>query len=320
LINYTAIFKNTKFILALVLAFIVIFVGFEAYSNQFITKRLKSIFTSVEASSRLQDIRLEEDTIIVELEGKHFEVKVISQLNGGWEVEYFIDGNTIQASDTNDNLKLNFDDPVLKNVEAYMTKRNDQLLFALDIYREPWYFGYNDGKLMYQNPYGNFDTIIAPDKYGFEGRERLGSARGYIWSRTIPVALNKPLTGYGPDTFALVFPQNDYIGKYNAYNTNNMVVDKPHNLFLQIAINSGLITLSAYLFFYVILGKRLIGTWIKQSRSFNTVYLSAFAISIFSYFIAGFFNDSVVHVSPVFWVFLGLALQLLKTDPQESIK
>jgi len=199
-----------------------------------------------------------------------------------------------------------------------MIKRNESLLFTLELYGEPWYFDYENNKLMYKNPYGNYDNIITADQLGFEGRERLGSGRGYIWSRSIPLVLEKPLLGYGPDTFALVFPQNDYIGKYNTYNTNNMVVDKPHNLFLQIAINSGLLALCAYLFFYLILGKRLFSSWIQHKNHFESVFLSGFPIAIASYFIAAFFNDSAVHVSPVFWVFLGVALSVLK--PSSNMK
>ena len=55
------------------------------------------------------------------------------------------------------------------------------------------------------------------------------------------------LIGQGPDTFFAEFPQGDLLGKLYAYGTTQMVVDKPHNLYLQIGINEGGIALLAFL-------------------------------------------------------------------------
>jgi len=41
--------------------------------------------------------------------------------------------------------------------------------------------------------------------------------RGYIWSRSLPLLRNTILVGYGPDTFAMNFPQHDIAGKVKAY-------------------------------------------------------------------------------------------------------
>ncbi|MBR2008488.1 MAG: O-antigen ligase family protein, partial [Peptococcaceae bacterium] len=46
---------------------------------------------------------------------------------------------------------------------------------------------------------------------GFEGKERLGSARGYIWSRSLPMLFDHMLIGTGPDTYFAEFPQGDYL-------------------------------------------------------------------------------------------------------------
>ena len=89
--------------------------------------------------------------------------------------------------------------------------------------------------------------IEEPETFGFAGKEKLGSARGYIWSRSIPLLKDNLILGKGPDTFVFEFPQNDLIGKYYAYDTPNMTVDKPHDLYLQIALNNGLIALIAFL-------------------------------------------------------------------------
>ena len=54
----------------------------------------------------------------------------------------------------------------------------------------------------------------------------------------------------GADTFAMYFPQADYAGKYNIgyfSDTRNVIVDKPHNMYLGIAVNTGVISLIAVL-------------------------------------------------------------------------
>lgn len=53
--------------------------------------------------------------------------------------------------------------------------------------------------------------------------------------------------GRGPDTFFAEFPQGDLLGKLYAYDSAQTIVDKPHNLYLQIGISEGGIALAAFL-------------------------------------------------------------------------
>lgn len=148
-----------------------------------------------------------------------------------------------------------------------------------------------------------------PETIGFRGKEKLGSARGYIWSRTLPLIKERWWIGYGPDTFAFEFPQNDLLGKWYAYDTPNITVDKPHNLYLQIAINQGLIALAAFLI--------LVGSYIAQSiklyalkKNYGTLSIIGIALllAIVGYLGAGIFNDSIVSVAPIFWILLGTGM------------
>ena len=64
----------------------------------------------------------------------------------------------------------------------------------------------------------------------FHGLEYLGSGRLYIWSRILPMLKHDILKGSGPDTFAEVFPQNDYAGKMiYAESTVDLVLKLIHN-------------------------------------------------------------------------------------------
>ncbi len=153
---------------------------------------------------------------------------------------------------------------------------------------------------------------VNAEAIGFEGKEKLGSSRGYIWSRTIPLLKNCIVTGYGPDTFAYEFPQNDYLAKSYAYAEGFYItVDKPHNLYLQIFFSNGLIALIAFLVicvFYLVDCVRLYALK-KQYRS-EQYYGISVMLGIVGYLAAGLFNDSVVAVAPVFWILLGTGAAL----------
>lgn len=157
--------------------------------------------------------------------------------------------------------------------------------------------------------------------WGFEGKEKLGSARGYIWSRSIPMLKETMFIGYGPDTFAMEFPQNDYLAKWWAYDTPNMVVDKPHNLYLQIAINQGVVALIAFITvvgLYIIDSMRLY--LCKTYYEARQVVGIATMLGVVGYLGAGIFNDSVVSVAPIFWILLGVGVAINYINANEDLE
>lgn len=144
---------------------------------------------------------------------------------------------------------------------------------------------------------------------GFEGKEKLGSARGYIWSRSLPMLFDHMLIGTGSDTYFAEFPQGDYLAKLYAYDTAQMLVDKPHNLYLQIGIQQGGISLIAFL---VLLGAYLAESFrlyaLRKDYSTQDITGAALTLAIIGYLGAGFFNDSIVSVAPIFWALLGVGI------------
>lgn len=156
---------------------------------------------------------------------------------------------------------------------------------------------------------GNPADIDHPETVGFKDKETFASSRGFIWSRSIPLLKDTVLFGYGPDTFAYHFPQNDFMGKIKAFNTPYIIVDKPHNMYLQIGLNSGLISLLAFLVFaawYIIGSIKLY----FNSKSDNIYVLSGVSclIAVIGFLTSSLANDSVVSVSPVFWILLGIGI------------
>ena len=148
----------------------------------------------------------------------------------------------------------NFKNISFKSVNLILNQL-ELMAFLLNVDNQPIFMFAlkNDNSIHIINTNSKKDVDIEfPETFGFKGKEKLGSMRGYIWSRSIPMLKNNLILGSGPDTFAFRFPQNDLIGLYYAYDTPNTIVDKPHNLYLQIALNDGVIALLAFLAIMII--------------------------------------------------------------------
>ena len=154
------------------------------------------------------------------------------------------------------------------------------------------------------------EPIEAPRFTFLDGKETFASNRGYIWSRTIPILKDTFFVGYGPDNFIMVFPHEDYVGRFNVGSSGmNIIVDKPHNLYLQTAVNTGVLSLISLLFFWGIYLVNSMKIYLKGNLNSYTEYMgAAIFLSITAYLVAGMFNDSIVAVAPLFWILLGMGI------------
>lgn len=240
---------------------------------------------------------------------------------------------------------------------AYRVTRQEKEVI-LSWYQYSFYFSTENGKLTYvPKPYTYWTEVKPAPHIGFEGHERFATNRGWIWSRTLPMLGKSLFVGYGPDTFATFFPQDDIAWKINLYGASNIVVDKPHNWYLQTAVNTGVVSLGlllwllaafavdalrmrfrrpvrsmAALFGGTISGDPMVTLADANGRSIastagdgpTAVFVGGTAASgrmrllagilcgVAGYAIAGFFNDSVVSVAPVFWTVFGIGAGLLR--------
>ena len=225
------------------------------------------------------------------------------------EIEY---GETVKFPGRFDGLNIR----LMNSLEGSYIRDTISLYFNEDSRNNLFFMLENEKRItmIHYRTIERFDPVNA-DHIGFEGKEKLGSSRGYIWSRTFPLLKDCLLTGYGADTFTYVFPQNDVLAKYYSYEQFNqgfyVTVDKPHNLYLQIFYGNGLIALLAFLVicvFYLVDCFRLYA--LRREYRAEQIMGAAVMLGIVGYLAAGMFNDSVVHVAPVFWVLLGTGAAL----------
>ena len=131
------------------------------------------------------------------------------------------------------------------------------------------------------------------------------------------------------------------------YGAANIVVDKPHNWFLQTAVNTGIVSLLLLLWFLA--GILLDGLRLRFGRSVKgmealfgdpvagsimgtgsmsddqetfarNVLLTGIFCGVVGYALAGVFNDSVVSVAPVFWTVMGLGIGMLRFSTRAAAR
>jgi O-antigen ligase len=153
----------------------------------------------------------------------------------------------------------------------------------------------------------------------FDLQEGTGSAtRLFVWQKALPLVLERPWFGYGPDTHEKVYSafNTEYCRRFKTW----VIIDRAHNNYIDMAIAQGLAGVAVYLgvvIWFLVLLRRAI----RRESSFGE---KALLCSIFSaycgYLVNDFFSFSVVSVSPTFWSLMGLtiSLQRLRDTALES--
>lgn len=204
-----------------------------------------------------------------------------------------------------------FDDKRFENCSIFGMRSNgyDMLLFTDNNYEMDWTFVIEENSISYINASAAITTINTAEAGLFKNYPHFGSGRGYIWSRSIPLMKDCLLFGKGADTFTIAFPQYDYVGKYNAgfYSMEkNIIVDKPHNMYLNMFITTGGISFIAFMGILILY-------FVECFKIYRRVEYDEFIsycgfgifIGIIGFAVAGLVNDSSVSVMPMFYGLLG---------------
>lgn len=166
-----------------------------------------------------------------------------------------------------------------------------------------------EGTYYYETEWGKTDSLVEIPAADFHGYEYLGSGRLYIWSRVLPMLKDYIFLGSGPDTFAEVYPQNDYIGKAVYAENPGRIMEGAHNDYLMRWVQTGFLSLAALLVFYGIFLKKCFAYYRKcpldtmgQRLGFGCF------LGCVGYLVCSFFSDGMLYTTPVFFVFAGIAL------------
>ena len=144
------------------------------------------------------------------------------------------------------------------------------------------------------------------------------TGRGYIWRNTLPLLKHTIVFGHGAGTFEMYFKQFDYVGLLNSQGNVDLLIDKPHSLYLQIACNQGVICLLAVVIIVVTIVLRNIFGFIVKNKYDENVRKTNYykdshiefifsIILIVSFMIFELITDSNISVNPVFVVIAGMS-------------
>ena len=308
------ILAQWKFVIPGIVVLAIVFFVFDASIGYNYTNSIKTAFKALTQSQTSEPAVTEVDTLDDEI--------VIHYLNNPLHISYTRDGDSfsIQILDddgnkipvTQEEVNIVLQDERFTGVTITPVTFSEQYGIQVVIGGHTWYFtneaSEGDTSYYFYTPYGKWDKVNNPEV--FEMNEDMFSRRGYIWARTIPLLKENIFIGSGPDTYTIEFPQDDYIGLEN-YGYKGSIVTKPHNMFLQIGVQTGVISLIAFLAFYIMYFVQSIRIYIKGK--FDT-YASQLGVGIFlasiGYMIAGITNDSTITVAPIFWILMGVGFSM----------
>ena len=302
--------KRLYITIPVVLVLVIGFSVLNAKTNNYITSRISNMFTNTKTNDAITDMETNQSNISLTYKGNKMTLQyVINGNNSNPFIPQDKDGNNIACS---------YDQA--SNTYVLTDERFNGISFGVadttgaDFYIQEsgikWTFTnqVGDNQYYYINAMNRPDKMINAPSALFTNHEAFASNRGYIWSRTIPLMKKYILLGSGSDTFVLDFPQQDYLKKIQrGYATS--IITKPHSLYLQMAVQTGLFSLIAFLVFYGMYFVSSIRLYIRGR--FNSYYAKigiAIFIGTFTYMITGLTNDSSITTAPTFWVLIGMGI------------
>lgn len=319
-----AILQHWKSVLVVITISTAILIGVNSANNNVIFQKFSTLFTERNETINypLNNIFTYKDKAVIDHDDFYMEIHNGAKNPAAPFSFYDKNGDLIEYKRVDKVYRFARNGELLekyKNVFFKFSKYKDNPVAKMTIDGVKWNLCYANDTFSYINPYGKIEQLVEVPAIGFKGKERYGTERGYIWSRSLPLLKKYWLFGSGPDTFATVFPQNDYVGKYNAYGTQNMIVDKPHNFLLDYAINTGVLSLLVLLIFwgiYIIWSFKL---YFKSNfQSFYAKIGMAAFPAVIGYLVSGLFNDTNTNITPVFWVVLGIGFAANLQYSQET--
>jgi O-antigen ligase len=318
------ILKNKKTIAIVLASFLLVIIPISLLTKQAIISRVDNTFNDLSnlldnyrnnsfdnrTDLSLQDLKLTDNEVQIKTKWESLTVRLLEGLSFNFLNEnnkilttYYVDKSqgkiAIRESEYKDYVIYmgNFNN--INNV-LIINRTGIELAFKIE-----------DNKIKLMNMQGKVLNPNEPETWGFKGAETFASGRGYIWSRTIPLLKNALFLGYGADTFIFYYPQGDFFAKLKVYNEMWSYIDKPHNLFLQIALSSGVLSLIVIVVMFLIYFISSVRLYYNcEIDDEEKIYGLACFLGVCGYIMTGFFNDSIVGVAPVFWIVFGTGISM----------
>lgn len=315
------IIKAWKYIVPAVLVAAVIFAVFISKNDLIIEKFVRLFQAPDVTEDAISEIVTGDEDVAITYLGEEFHVSYESTDEG--YVNIYItdsDGQNIECTFDEASYTYVVADERFPGFSVQAVNLENAVALGVNADNITWYFKKgDDGTYYYYNVYGRWDKINNAPRVAVNFLERVFEERGTIWSKTIPMLKDSLLFGTGADTYALTYPQDDYVDK--TYDGAMTGLDlKPHCFYLQVATQSGMVALIAVLVFYIWYFITSMRLYRKATYQNGLEIIGAgVLLATFTYMIVSVLNDSTVSVAPIYWVLMGIGIsvnELVKRNNQ----
>ena len=145
----------------------------------------------------------------------------------------------------------------------------------------------------------------------------LMGTRFSAWKITVNAIKEKPLFGWGPENFYIGFEK--YFDPTLPPSLQRLWWDRPHNVFLEIFINSGVFALIFYIAFWLILLWQLQRFKRKQDDSKHAYLAHGLQVMFIGYLVALFFNFDNFSTHLISFFFVGYSFYLISETEEKII-
>lgn len=314
---HRAVWRRILFVIPVCIALFFAGKSYFKHINLDPVQYVKNAMTLQKTEYSLEDIRFSEQDVTIEY--NHAELHVMYAANELGAVLICHDKNgTMLEYNVREDQYIEMLDPTFSGILFRFQEGNEfyPWLVSIHIRGCAIYFTQTEDGYQYINNTGKFAEPAKAPAVLFDGYESFASSRGYLWSRTIPLLRHSLLLGTGADTFSIVFPHNDLPGRVNAgYYT--ALVTKPHNMYLQIGVQHGVLALLCLLAVCVIYLAQSFPLYWHAKFSDEFSWLGAgIMLGIIGYLVAGLSNDSCIATAPVFWILLGMGFSVNRINKE----
>lgn len=219
--------------------------------------------------------------------------------------EFDMDNNLVFKDSNDEIIDVTIDGNIIYFPENYHNitagMENDSLWFNLG-YKGKIYFKINNEIFYPRLVDGSIVRDISGS--GYIGKfDNLFTGRGYIWRSSLNILKNTIIFGHGAGTYEMYFKQFDYVGLLNSQGNVDLIIDKPHNWYIQMACNQGWLAMIAEVCIIVVVLVYALKNIIIL-KDIGNITIPA-VIGIFVFCVFEMLTDSNITVNSVMWVVLG---------------
>ena len=325
------IFKNWIIPVAGIAIILIAFIGINALNGNILLNRMKSMFTLEKETYALNSIVTNDDNVAI----TYNNITVCFSVTGDEKKPFKLTdkkGNTINYKKTDRAEYTEYAVDLADYPIQFGISESDTFAgFFVTINNRNWFFTnqmVEEDDTYYVRGMGyslcKLKNHPANTKF-FGERYHFANMRGYIWDQTLPLLKKYFWLGSGPDTFTIAFPNDDFVGLYNSGHDGE-IISHPHCLYLQIAVQTGVPSLIAFLTFF---GWYIISSFRIYWKQDYTDYMAKIGVgvlaSVIGYLILGITNGSCIATAPIFFALTGLGLGInhylsKKASAKEEVK